>query len=355
MPSFDVYAVTTAQKYLISLMRGSRLTRQEAGEFMRLLLDGRLGPRNEFTCGALLCLLMRDALLDHETLLGLDDAMAAIARPMPRVALSGQIVAAIVGSGKDEYKTFNISTCAALVAASCGAHVAKVGCGAESSVAGTTDILQCMGLNITPSFEKALGNLELNGFSIFEVEATLPELFDLYIGRSMVFTALEFVLPAYLGIDIDTVVYGLSDERTELAGEVLRRHGRKGVVVSGVTNKGLRFDELSVLGKSKVSRITNESVETFEIHPDDIGLPLCRDEDVAAAATLAEAASLVQRILRGDGGKAQNAIVAANAGALLWVTGQATSLKDGAAMALEAVSAGKGWHLFERVRQAEIK
>lgn len=349
----ELQASAIAQKHLLTLMRGSRLGRQEAHEFLRLLLGSKLGRRNVFSCGALLCLLMKDELLDIDTLMGLDDALLTFTRETLRAEVPGRTVAAIVGSGKDEYKTFNVSTCAAVVAASCGVYIAKVGCGAESSVAGTTDILQAVGLETGMPFSSSLATLKRTGFAVFEAESILPDLFDLYIGRSSVFTALEFVLPAYIGVNVDIVVYGLANERTELASEILRRHGQRGLIVSGLTNEGLRFDELSVLGKSKVSRITNDSIETFELYPEDMGLPLCHDEDVKAATHLDAAVSLVRRILRGGGNVAQNAMVAANAGALLWATGHTRSISEGAAISLEAVRSGQGWDFLTNHKSAK--
>ena len=158
-------------------------------------------------------------------------------------------------------------------------------------------------------------------------------------------------MPNYLGIEVQYIVYGLSHSRTELAAELLYRNGKEGVVVTGLSNQGLRFDEVSILGPTKISRISSGKVETFQLEPGDMGLPLCQDDDVAAANSCQNAIRLVKGILQGRGNEAQNALVAANAGVLLWVGGHVKNLTEGTALASDTICSGKTWSLFEAIRK----
>jgi len=347
----DLSDLCLAQRVLTTLMRGEPTRPGDIKALMELLLRGSLKEKTQFTCGALLTLLMCPPGPRLEALEELSEALACISQPNPRVELAGRIPVAVVGSGKDELKTFNVSTCASLVAVACGATVAKVGCGAETSAAGTMDVLSGLGLDPLPPFVRSMMALKSCGFAVFATEVELPELFSIYIGRTPVFTALEYVLPCYIGIDIDTVVYGLSDPRTELAGHLLRKHKRTGVIVAGTSNCGAAIDELSVLGPSVVTRVMLGEIETFTVMPTDLGFyTIFADEDIAPGATIEEAIQIAARILQGHGNAAQNAMVAANAAAILWAGGITRSLQEGIEIALEAICTGAGWRVLEKAR-----
>jgi anthranilate phosphoribosyltransferase len=110
------------------------------------------------------------------------------------------------------------------------------------------------------------------------------------------------------------------------------------------------LDELSTLGYTKVSELKNGTVNTFYVHPADVGLPVADVRDLAGG-TADENAALVARLLDGEPGPRRD-IVLLNAGAGLLVSGRAASLADGVALAEESIASGAARTVLERLRSA---
>lgn len=340
---------TFASMILRKLIKMQNITRTESSKMLKLLLNKSLEKKTDFTLGAFLTLLQAKG-PTMEEIKGLVDALKDHAKDMPTLKVSNKPIVATVGSGKDQFKTINITTAAAIIAASCGATIVKIGCSAESSVAGTTDILEFLGFSTRISYNQALKMLKKFNFGFFNPEFPLPKLFDIYIGKSVVFNPIEYILSLFLGVKVRRVLYGLSDPHVEISAQLLHESGHeKSMVVCGTSNSGLYFDEISNLGTTIVAEVTRNGISTYQLEPENFGIKRARDNDIKQPETLKECAEVLKDILKGKSSNAHHDIVAINAGALLWLSNKCADLKEGTKIAIKAIEEGRGWDLFTKI------
>jgi anthranilate phosphoribosyltransferase len=343
------HALIKATSLLKELISGNSISREDSGWLVQSLLSNQFGEKNGTTLGAVLALLHRNGISDDE-LLGISDGIASLGDP-PIVSVANEFVVAIVGSGKDDFKTFNVSTAAALVAASTGAYVAKIGSRAETSCAGTTDVLEYLGVNINLNVNDGKECLSQHRFAFFNPESRLSGLFSQYIGKVLFFNPLEYVLALFLGIDVQRVVFGLAAPDIELSAKLLKQKGKSGsIVVCGTTNDGGYIDEFSVMGPSRYCKVgaADFCAETFI--PQDFGIRVYKDENVAQGGTVEENAHILETVLAGRGNEAQTDIVALNAGAILWCVDKVSSLREGYMLARQSIQDGAPHSLLEKVK-----
>jgi anthranilate phosphoribosyltransferase len=243
------------------------------------------------------------------------------------------------GTGGDGSGTFNISTGAAIVAAACGAIVAKHGNRAASSKSGSADVLLALGVNLDADMallEKALKEINLcfmmatrHHSAVRHVMPTRVEM-----GTRTIFNLLgPLANPAKTKRQVMGV---FAREWVEPIAHVLNRLGSEHAwVVYG--HSGL--DEISTTGPTFVAEVKNGAVTTFEINPEDYGLEIVTLDALKGG----DAQTNAQAILDLLAGKksAYRDIVLLNAAAALVVTDIATDLADGIAKARTAIDSGK--------------
>lgn len=333
-------------KQLKRLLNKEELNMLEIERLMTPILNKEIGLSTEYTLGSFLSLLDAKGVTDTD-IHGIANSLKNIAEEMPYVSFKNEKTIATVGSGKDEFKTINVTTTASIVASSLGAKVAKVGCGAESSAAGTTDVLTILNYNTNIKYEESLDRFNEFGFGFFNPEFPLKKLFEIYIGRSLIFNPLEFVLPMYLGIKTDGLLYGLANPNTELTGRLLLSNGYNNtLLVCGQSNEGKYFDEISNLGETILTKIDNNKVETYRIRPTDVGIKLGKDANLLQPEEKGKCALVVKDVLQGNGHNEQNDIVAMNAGAILWISGLEEDLEKAIYKSLKQIESGKTWEYF---------
>ena len=336
---------------LEKLLRGKALTEKECKHMIGLITSGVLGRKTDFVLGAFACLSQRIG-PTMNMLHGIVDQFDECVTGIPIVNLGDEKVILAVGSGKDQFKTINVTTAAALVASSCGAFVAKIGGRAESSTAGSADILQFLGLNIDPSFEKFVQSLNKFGFGYFNPTPPLPIL-EGYLGKSPVFNVMEYVIPLYLGINIKRIMYGLADPRTNLTAQLMFEHGHgKSLVVCGSSNDGRFFDEISNLGPTIVSLVSIDGIQTLRFSPSDFSVPRSMDNEVSQPKSVSKCAEGLVEILKGQAPQAHLNLVCMNASALLWMAGITNEIGEGTHIAFDAIKRGIPWKLFKEIRNA---
>src|SRR2546430_801198 len=135
-----------------------------------------------------------------------------------------------------------------------------------------------------------------------------------------------------------------SDHLVELLGNVLLALGSTHALVVH-SRDGL--DEISVSAPTRVCEVLNGALRTYELQPDDIGVTMHAIEDVAGGDAAANA-RIARSVLAGEPG-ARLEIAVANAGAALYVSGAATTIRDGVALARAAVAAGKALEKLEQL------
>jgi len=244
----------------------------------------------------------------------------------------------IVGTGGDGAQTFNISTASTFVCAAAGVRVAKHGNRAVSSQSGSADVLEALGANINLKPEQVGRCVDEVGVGFMFAPAhhaamkhAAPVRREL--GVRTIFNILgPLTNPAGAQMQLMGVFH------PDLVGiqiRVLQRLGaRRGMTVYGM--EGL--DEISVSGPTMVGELKDGRITEYQVHPERFGLPV-HDPKTLRVSTVEESRKVVLAALDNVAGPARD-IVALNAGAAIYVGGQASSFEDGVEKAFELIKSG---------------
>ncbi|WP_139489163.1 anthranilate phosphoribosyltransferase [Brevibacillus dissolubilis] len=323
------------------IIRGKHLDRETARGAMGEIMDGNATPAQ---IGAFLAGLRLKG-EQVEEIIGFAQAMRerAVRFPLERDGLVDTC-----GTGGDGADTFNISTAAAIVAASAGVQVAKHGNRAVSSKSGSADVLEALGVPITLSPEGAADCLTLTNLCFLfaplyhqamkhaagpRKELKMRTVFNLLGPLTNPAGAKAQLLGVYDASLIETVA------------EVLRELGvERALVVAG--EDGL--DELTVTGPSRVAELRDGVITTYEITPEQFGLERHEAEAIKGGDPNLNA-TIIREVFSGKRGAARD-IVLLNAGAILYLSGRAISIQDGVIKAAEAIERGDVNRKLEQFR-----
>lgn len=302
-----------------NIMSGNEINSGELALVFKSLLDHKLGEANETSLGALLASLQVRGVTDDEVV-----ALFKVVQEYDRVPThcntSPGDLFGIVGSGKDEFKTFNISTCAAFVAASMGIPIIKNGSRSDTSAFGTTDLMESLGCDIKFSKIKHNKSLRSSNIAFCDAESYFPRMGREYVGKILFVNPLVYLLSIASGIEFKNIIFGISFDDTERVCNLLFKIGmKKALVVCGTTENGLHFDEMSTAGITKVSELKYGKIKTFYIKPEDLGITAVNSKSIAQPKSLKSAKKIFISILKGQAPTAQSDIVAFNAGAIYYL------------------------------------
>ena len=320
------------------------LTYDEAHEVMLEIMSGRTTPtQNAAFLAALSTKSAKAETIDEIS--GCAEAMRSLATPVPH---PGMEVLEIVGTGGDGAHSFNISTTAAMVIASAGVKVAQHGNRAASSLSGTADCLEALGVNIHEDPAKCLEMLEKTNFC--------------FMFAQQYHSAMKYVGPIRKELGIRTVfnilgpltnpakpeyfLLGVYDEYlAEPVAKVLASLGvKRALVVYGKD----KLDEISASAPTTVCELREGYYRTFEITPEEFGLVRGKKEDIVGG-TPAENAQITRDILSGKEQGTRRTIVLLNAGAALFAAGKAKDIQEGIALAAEKIDSGAAAKALENV------
>lgn len=249
------------------------------------------------------------------------------------------------GTGGDASGTWNISTGAAFAIAACGVKLAKHGNRALSSKSGTAQALEELGVKIGISAELIERCIEECGMGFMMAPSHHAAMAHVAPIRVELGTRTIFNLLGPLSNPAGTkrqLVGVFAEEWVEPLANVLKELGaEKAWVVWG--SGGL--DEITTTGPSTVAALENGKVTTFTISPEDAGLPIADPADLKGGDPALNAAKL-KAMLEGEKG-AYRDIVLINAAAALIVADKASDLKEGVALAAEAIDSGKALKVLE--------
>ena len=327
---------------LEKLRRHEDLSTDEAAAAMGAIMDGQ--AQSSHIAGLLMALALKGE--RPQEMVGFARAMRARAVPLPR---SVAAVLDTCGTGGDGAHTFNVSTAAALVVAGAGVVVAKHGNRAVSSKCGSADVFEALGVNLGATADRVADALEQANIAFFFAPAWHPSMKHAGPTRRElgVRTAFNLLGPLTNPAGPRRQLIGVSrPEHTEL---IARTLGELGSERAWVVHGAGGLDELSTLGHTKVSELRNGTVNTFYVHPGDVGIPTATVADLSGGDA-AENAAMIDRLLKGDAGPRRE-IVLLNAGAALLVAGVASSLGQGVELAAAALASGKAQAALEKLRQ----
>ncbi|WP_322099701.1 anthranilate phosphoribosyltransferase [Aquibaculum arenosum] len=251
------------------------------------------------------------------------------------------------GTGGDAKGTFNISSAATFVIAACGLPVAKHGNRALSSKSGAADVLSALGVNVDADMaliRKALWEANTcflmaprHHSAMRHVGPTRVEL-----GTRTIFNLLG---PLCSPAKVKHQLMGVFDDvwLVPLA-EVLRELGHERAwIVHGEHG----FDELTTAGATYVAELNRGDIRTFEVTPEDVGLPRCAPDDLAGGDGPENAATL-RALLAGQQGPLRDTVLLTAAAALV-IGGKAQDLREGIAQGARAIDEGHATAVLERL------
>lgn len=325
---------------LSRVVRRENLSRPEAASVMHALMSGEAAPS---LVGAILtALAMKGETV--EEIAGMAETMRALATAIPATA---RPLVDTCGTGGDHSGTFNISTTAAFVAAGAGVHVAKHGNRSASSLCGSADVLEALGVNLDLNPEKVAECIDQIGIG--------------FLYARNLHTAMKHVGPIRAELKLRTVfnilgpltnpagadgqVMGVFDGTmvTSLAEVLLQLGSRHVFVVSG--SDGL--DELTLTGPSRVAEGRDGAVTTYEISPEQFGLARSSAESLKGGDAPTNAA-ILRAVLSGEEG-ARRDIVVLNAAPALVAGGKAETLDEGIRVARESIDSGAALNKLEEL------
>jgi anthranilate phosphoribosyltransferase len=249
------------------------------------------------------------------------------------------------GTGGDAAGTFNISTAAALVAAGAGVRVAKHGNRSISSRCGSADVMEALGVKLELPAER--------------LAACLREVGIAFLYAPALHTAMKHVQPVRRELRMRTVfnllgpltnpagaeaqVVGVySDVLVEKLAEALAMLGlRRALVVHG--RDGL--DEITITGPTQVAEVARGQVRRYELTPEEFGLKRTSLAEISGGDA-ADNARILREILSGEKSPRRD-VVLLNAAATLMVAGRVGTIREGLAVAAEAVDSGKARRKLE--------
>jgi anthranilate phosphoribosyltransferase len=242
------------------------------------------------------------------------------------------------GTGGDGTGTFNISTAAAIVAAAGGATVAKHGNRSVSSKSGSADVLEALGVNLSLPVERLGEILEQVGISFLFAPAHHAATKHAVgprkeLGVRTLFNVLgPLTNPAgakrqVMGVYAKSLVEPLASVLCDLGAE-------HAIVVHGADG----LDEFSLSGESFVSEVRDGLVTSYTVTPAEVGL-VSAPLSALIGGDAADNAKILRAIFSGEAGAPSDA-VALNAGAALYVAGEASSLSEGVVIASDLISSG---------------
>ena len=317
------------------------LTYEEAYTVMNEIMSGESSPTQN---AAFLAALSTKSARAETT-----DEIAGCAAAMREHATkieTGMEVFEIVGTGGDNAHSFNISTTSALVAAAAGMKVAKHGNRAASSLCGTADCLEALGVNISQSPEKCVELLKEVGMCFFFAQKYHASM--KYVGairKELGFrTVFNILGPLTNPATPSMQLLGVYDEYlVEPLAQVLISLGvKRGMVVYGQD----KLDEISLSAPTKICEINDGWYKTYIIEPEDFGFERCTKDDLKGG-TPEDNAKITRDILSGAKGHKRNAVLL-NAGAALYIGGKADSFKDGVKLAEKIIDSGKALETLEK-------
>jgi anthranilate phosphoribosyltransferase len=296
------------------------------------------------TAAVLIALRTKGETVDE--LVGLARTMRALARPVEVDPAVRERLIDTAGTGGGR-PTFNVSTTAALIAAGAGCPVAKHGNRSATGLSGSADVLEALGVRIDLEPAAVAHCIGEVGFGFMFAPAhhgatrwVVPVRKELGVR-----TIFNFLGPLTNPAGALRQVIGVSDRAflEPLAGALARLGARKALVVSSADG----LDEMSTSGSTHVVEVDGPSLRTYEITPEEVGLPRAEPGAVNGGDPAANA-DTTRRILAGERGPRRDLAVL-NAGAAIYVAGRADTLADGVRGAEAAVDSGAARVALERL------
>ena len=248
------------------------------------------------------------------------------------------------GTGGDRVKMFNVSTCAALVAAGAGVPIAKHGNRSVTSKCGSADVLEAVGVNLNVSASVVEKSIEQAGIGFMFAPAFHPAMKNAIVPRREIGirTVFNILGPLTNPANANAQVLGVYDSSlVEPMAKVLHKLGtEEAIVAHGVDG----LDEISTIGRTKLAWLKDGETTIEEITPQDMHLKKARPNEISGF-DIDQSARLLVNILNGAEDKKSTRVemVLANAAAAIVVGEKADDLASGVEVGREIVASGRAY------------
>lgn len=326
-------------QYLNLLIKKQNLTRKQSRELLRILVSGNVTP-------AQIAAVLTALACKGETI----DEIAGFARGMRELMLVVKVpknAIDIVGTGGDGSNSFNISTIAALVVASCGVPVAKHGNRAASSKCGSADVLEAFGVKISLTPQTAQKVLEKTGMVFLFAPSFHPAMKIVGPIRKelKIRTIFNYLGPFLNPGKVSRMLLGVANlEMAKKFLEIAKKLEFKHLIIV-TSNDGL--DEISVADKTQAFELKNGKVRKFVIDPQKLGFKRYLKSELIGGEPKLNA-EIAENILSGKEQGAKRDTVILNSTYGLLVSGKVKNVKEGIKLATEAIDSGKALKLLEQ-------
>jgi anthranilate phosphoribosyltransferase len=322
------------------VMRREDLTTEEAAAAMAEVMAGRAADAQ--IAGLLIGLAMKGE--RPAEIVGLARTMRGHAVQLSR---RYDDVFDTCGTGGDRSGTFNISSAVALVVAGSGVRVAKHGNRSVSSQCGSADVFEALGVRVTASPAVVERSLSEAGIGFFFAPTFHPSMKHAGPTRKALGVRTAFNLLGPLTNPAGALRQLVGVPRPEFTELIARSLLLLGSTRAWVVHGADGIDEISTTGYTKVSECRDGSVNTFYIHPADMGLAKAAPTALRGG-TAADNAGLIRSVLAAERGPARD-IVVLNAGAALFIAGAAETMREGMARAGDTIDRGAAAEVLQRM------
>ena len=335
--------MTPLRPYLTRIVGGETLTRTEAAEAFAVLMRGEAGP--EETAALLAGMAARGETVAELT--GFAETMRAFAVP---VHVDDPDALDVCGTGGDLSGTFNVSTCTAFVVAGAGVTVAKHGNRSVSSLTGSADVLEALGVNV---------NLRARGVEYCIAKTGIGFLF-----APLFHPALRHVMPVRRALGVRTAFNVLgplcnpAGVRRQVVGAFQTRVAATiaGILAGLGSRRALALsadglDEASLAGPTHLFPVEEGAEQpAYTLSAEQAGLPAA-PLDALRGGEADDNARLLLAVLGGVPGPRRDAVLL-NTALALQVAGRASSLIEGVALARESLDSGRAYERLKALVEA---
>lgn len=263
------------------------------------------------------------------------------------------------GTGMDSFKTFNISTCASLVAACDGAYVARHGARALTSMCGTVDMAEALGVNVECEVNTVKESIEKVGIGLFN--GMSPKVHPMALGRilSQISFGSTLNIAASLAspVKADIGVRGVySKNMIRPVIEVMKEIGyKKAIVYNGcINNSNLSMDEASIAGITHYAELKEDgTLVEYSYTPEESGIKTSNSNVLSPSENIKNEKDELIKLLSGKCDNAREDAVALNTGLIFYMLNTSSDIKSGTLKAKEIIKSAKPIDTLEKWVQAQ--
>jgi len=258
------------------------------------------------------------------------------------------------GTGMDTFKTFNISTAASIIAAAGGIPMARHGARAITSICGTVDMAEALGVDVECTADIVTKSIETTGLGLFN--GMSPNIHPRALGRilsqinfgSTLNIAASLANPALPSIGVRGVY---SKERIKPVAEVMKEIGYKSAIVlhGSIDESDKGMDEASICGITHCSRICEKTgINNFTINPKKLGLAAKNCKELAPENDINSESKRFAKLLNNRENSARKDAAILNAGLIFLAADKASNIDEGIEKSARLLESGAAFETLEK-------